>query len=187
MKTRPAVYQREHRQPPPSPKKNRSTTSKTVVSARDMTVEHRLANQADIMAKRITDLEAALATSARRIARLSTAATAAATAPCHTRHAAQAIATVERCCATRVSQLEDALMQAEKRASWLQEELKVVWACGAQRVRELEAAARQRGEGEGEEKQHFPGRLSREESGEGMDKVRKLFSLTLTSTTNDIT
>lgn len=136
-----------------------------------MTVEHRLADQADIMAKRITELEAALATSGRRIARLSSAATAAAaTAPSHTRHADQAIAEVERCCATRVGQLEDALMQAEKRASWLQEELKVVWACGAQRVRELENAARKLEEGEG--KRNMPGRSSAEESGEAMDKVR---------------
>ena len=142
---------------------------------RDMTVEHRLADQADIMAKRITDLEVALATSERRIARLSSAATAAASAPCHTRQADQAIAEVERCCAIRVGQLEDALMQAEKRASWLQEELKVVWACGAQRIRELEKAARQKEEGD--EKRDFPGRSSGEESGEGMDKVRTFFTL----------
>ncbi|CAN0189477.1 unnamed protein product, partial [Laminaria digitata] len=143
---KPVVFQREYRNPPPPNPSENPTAAAAAAGGdpgRDMTVEHRLADQADIMAKRITDLEAALATSGRRIARLSSAATAAATAPCHTRHADQAIAEVERRCATRVCQLEDALMQAEKRASWLQEELKVVWACGAQRVRELEDAARQ--------------------------------------------
>lgn len=190
LKTKPAVFKREHRHPPP-PNPSEKQTAAAVTAAppvaarsgpgRDMTVEHRLADQADIMAKRITDLEAALAMSGRRIARLSSAATAAAaTAPCHPRHADQAIAEVERCCATRVGQLEDALMQAEKRASWLQEELKVVWACGAQRVRELENAARQQ-EG-GEIKQNALGRNSTEESGEGMDKVRPFLTFTVRST-----
>ncbi|CAN0121136.1 unnamed protein product [Ectocarpus sp. 12 AP-2014] len=90
------------------------------------------------MATKITQLEAALVTSQGRVAQLVSSSAIAAENASRRRREKEAAIYKERASHRRVSQLEDALAQAEKRASWLHGELKVVWACGIQRVNELE-------------------------------------------------
>lgn len=90
------------------------------------------------MATKITQLEAALATSQDRVTQLVSSSAAAAENASRRRREKEAAIDKERASHRRVGQLEDALAQAEKRASWLHGELKVVWACGIQRVNELE-------------------------------------------------
>lgn len=116
-----------------------SIASESTTAAHPGEADH---HQAKVMAGRIAELEAALAASERRVVRLSSSATAAAAGVAGQGRgdAFRDIVAVERRCAKRVCQLEDALVQAEKRANWLQGELQVVSACGAQRVRELEDA-----------------------------------------------
>lgn len=95
----------------------------------------------DIMAGRISELEGALAASERRIKSLvySTAPTAASKAAAASKAGKpDDVAAMRRRCAERVRQLEDVLVQAEKRASWLQGELKLVSACAGEHIRELE-------------------------------------------------
>ncbi|CAN0377941.1 unnamed protein product [Ectocarpus sp. 8 AP-2014] len=90
------------------------------------------------MATKITQLEAALVASQGRVAQLVSSSAIAAENASRRRREKEAAIDKERASHRRVSQLEDALAQTEKRASWLHGELKVVWACGIQRVNELE-------------------------------------------------
>lgn len=90
------------------------------------------------MGRKITQLEATLAASHGRIAHLISSSARAADNASRLRRETEAAAATKEAYAHRVCQLEDTLAQAEKRASWLQGELEVVWACGTQRVAELE-------------------------------------------------
>ncbi|CAN0047295.1 unnamed protein product, partial [Ectocarpus fasciculatus] len=90
------------------------------------------------LATKIAQLEAALVTSQGRVAQLVSSSATAAENASRRRREKEAAIDKERASHRRVSQLEDTLAQAEKRASWLHGELKVVWACGIQRVNELE-------------------------------------------------
>ncbi|CAM9768675.1 unnamed protein product [Ectocarpus sp. 6 AP-2014] len=90
------------------------------------------------MTTKITQLEAALVASQGRVAQLVSSSAIAAENASRRRREKEAAIDKERASHRRVSQLEDALAQAEKRASWLHGELQVVWACGIQRVNELE-------------------------------------------------
>lgn len=90
------------------------------------------------MAKKITQLEATLAASEGRIAHLKSSSARAAENASRLRRDTEAASAAKEDYARRMCQLEDTLAQSEKRASWLQGELEVVWACGTQRVAELE-------------------------------------------------
>eukprot|EP00903_Cladosiphon_okamuranus_P015231 g14077.t1 len=90
------------------------------------------------MARKITQLEATLAASEGRIAHLISSSARAAENASRLRRETEAASVMKEDYARRARRLEDTLAQAEKRASWLQGELEVVWACGTQRVAELE-------------------------------------------------
>lgn len=90
------------------------------------------------MARKITQLEANLAASEGRISHLISSSAGAAENASRLRRETETIAATKEAYARRIYQLEGTLAQAEKRASWLQGELEVVWACGIQRVAELE-------------------------------------------------
>lgn len=90
------------------------------------------------MATKITQLEDTLAAAQGRIAHLISSSARAAENASRLRRETEAAASTKEAYARRACQLEDTLAQAEKRASWLQGELEVVWACGTQRVAELE-------------------------------------------------
>lgn len=90
------------------------------------------------MARKITQLEATLAASEGRIAHLISSSARAAENASRLRREAEVASAVKEDYARRICQLEETLAQAEKRANWLQGELEVVWACGTQRVAELE-------------------------------------------------
>ena len=90
------------------------------------------------MARKIAHLEEALEASRGRITHLISSSAKAAESASRRRRENEAAAAMKEAYARRVCQLEDTLAQAEKRASWLQGELEVVWACGSQRVGELE-------------------------------------------------
>ncbi len=106
------------------------------------------------MARKIAHLEEALEASQGRIAHLISSSAKAAESASRRRKDNEEAAAMKEAYARRVCLLEDTLAQAEKRASWLQGELEVVWACGSQRVGELECelelARRQHTAGAGE-------------------------------------
>lgn len=106
------------------------------------------------MARKIAQLEEALEASQGRIAHLISSSAKAAESASRRRKENEAAAAMKEAYARQVCRLEDTLAQAEKRASWLQGELEVVWACGSQRVGELECelelARRQHKAGAGE-------------------------------------
>ena len=90
------------------------------------------------MARKITQLEATLAASEGRIAHLISSSARAAENASRLRRETEAATAIKEDYARRACQLEDTLAQAERRGSWLQGELEVVWACATQRVAELE-------------------------------------------------
>lgn len=107
-------------------------------SAAAVAVLHQQQAENKRMARKITQLEATLAASEGRIAHLISSSARAAENASRLRRETEAASAMKEDYVRRACQLEDTLAQAEKRASWLQGELEVVWACGTQRVAELE-------------------------------------------------
>lgn len=163
-------------------------TLATIISADDITSqqqqqEHQEQQQqpeSTRMSSKITQLEEALLVSQDRIAYLISSSAKAAENASRLRRETEAAAATEQAYARRVCQLQDTLAQAEKRASWLQGELQVVWACSTQRVGELkyelELARRQQSAGGGEMHTETCGGSSFTggRSGGVLDKVREI-------------
>lgn len=112
----PFHFQRRHHEAD-----DRPSTNDQVPDACNLATQHSTIDQEDVVPGRLATLEAALAVSERR-----------------SQDTGKVVMAMGRRCAERVCQLEDALIAAEERGNWLQGELKVISACGAQSVRELE-------------------------------------------------